>query len=157
MYGAQATGPRLVDLSLPLTEDVELALLTEKDEETLKVVRHSAAHVMATAVLELFPETKLGHGPATDSGYFYDFYRPTPFTPEDLKAIELKMAEVEPRNERFGREGDARDKSLERFKKSNDFMKAHFVERFTKPGEEISFYSNGKFEDFCRGPHVHSP
>jgi threonyl-tRNA synthetase len=155
MYGAAAeNAERLVDLSTPLDRDVRLQLLTEKDEDALKVVRHSAAHVMATAVLELFPETKLGHGPATDAGYFYDFYRPTPFTPEDLKAIEAKMAEVVARNEPFVREWESRDKSLERFQESNDFMKAHFVERFTKPGEEISFYRNGKFEDFCRGPHV---
>ena len=66
--------------------------MTEKDPEALKVVRHSAAHVLATAVLELFPETKLGHGPATDAGFFYDFYREKPFTPEDLAAIEKKMA-----------------------------------------------------------------
>jgi threonyl-tRNA synthetase len=157
MYSADEAGDeRLVDLSAPLTEDVSLQLLTEKDAEALKVVRHSAAHVMATAVLELYPETKLGHGPATDAGFFYDFYRPTPFTPEDLKAIEAKMAEVVARNEPFVREWESRDQSLERFKESNDFMKAHFVERFTKPGEEISFYRNGAFEDFCRGPHVPS-
>ena len=157
MYSAgEASDERLVDLSAPLSEDVSLQLLTEKDADALKVVRHSAAHVMATAVLELYPETKLGHGPATDAGFFYDFYRPTPFTPEDLKAIEAKMAEVVARNEPFVREWEPRDQSLERFKESNDFMKAHFVERFTKPGEEISFYRNGAFEDFCRGPHVPS-
>jgi threonyl-tRNA synthetase len=157
MYSAdEASDERLVDLSAPLTEDVSLQLLTEKDAEALKVVRHSAAHVMATAVLELYPETKLGHGPATDAGFFYDFYRPTPFTPEDLKAIEARMAEVVARNEPFVREWESRDQSLARFKVSNDFMKAHFVERFTKPGEEISFYRNGAFEDFCRGPHVPS-
>jgi threonyl-tRNA synthetase len=157
MYAAAEAGAeRLVDLGTPLNEDVRLQLLTEKDPETLKVVRHSAAHVMATAVLELFPETKLGHGPATDAGFFYDFYRPTPFTPEDLKAIETKMAEVVARNEPFVREWESRDQSLARFKAADDFMKAHFVERFTKPGEEISFYRNGKFEDFCRGPHVPS-
>jgi threonyl-tRNA synthetase len=157
MYAAEEAGAeRLVDLSTPLNEDVGLQLLTEKDEDALKVARHSAAHVMATAVLELYPETKLGHGPATDAGFFYDFYRPTPFTPEDLKAIESKMAEVVARNEPFVREWESRDQSLARFQAGNDFMKAHFVERFTKPGEEISFYRNGAFEDFCRGPHVPS-
>src|SRR6201992_1106957 len=157
MHAAEeANAERLVDLSTPLKEDMWLQLLTEKDADALKVVRHSAAHVMATAVLELYPETKLGHGPATDAGFFYDFYRPTPFTPEDLKAIESKMAEVVARNEPFVREWEPREASLERFKEGNDFMKAHFVERFTKPGEEISFYRNGKFEDFCRGPHVPS-
>ena len=93
MYAAQDAGaPRLVDLSTPLTADTRLELVKETDPEALKVVRHSAAHVLATAVLELFPETKLGHGPATDAGFFYDFYREKPFTPEDLAAIELKMA-----------------------------------------------------------------
>src|SRR5271156_1951091 len=155
LYAAEnPQAERLVDLSTPLTEDVELQLLTEKDSDALPVVRHSAAHVLATAVLELFPETKLGHGPATEAGFFYDFYRPTPFTPEDLKAIEAKMAEVVARNEPFVREWEPRDQSLDRFKAGNDFMKAHFVERFTKPGEQISFYRNGAFEDFCRGPHV---
>src|ERR1700722_4437018 len=155
MYAAeQADAERLVDLTTPMNEDMWLQPPTEKAADALKVVRHSAAHVMATAVLELFPETKLGHGPASDAGFFYDFYRPTPFTPEDLKAIEAKMAEVVARNEPFVREWEPRAQSLDRFKAGNDFMKAHFVERFTKPGEQISFYRNGAFEDFCRGPHV---
>ena len=153
MYGAgEANAERLVDLSTPLTEELWLQLLTEKDADALKVVRHSAAHVMATAVLELYPETKLGHGPATDAGFFYDFHRPTPFTPDDLKAIETRMGEVVARNESFVREWEPREQSLARFQAGNDFMKAHFVERFTKPGEELSFYRNGAFEDFCRGP-----
>ena len=157
MYSAEdAASERLVDLTTPLTEDVALRLLTEKDVEALKVVRHSAAHVMATAVLELFPETKLGHGPATDSGFFYDFYRPTPFTPEDLKAIEDRMAVIVARDEKFVREWEPRDEGLLRFKAENDFMKMHFIERFTKPGDKISLYRNGAFVDFCRGPHVPS-
>ncbi len=157
MYtGVDANAPRLVDLSTPLHEDVKLQLLTEKDAETLKVVRHSAAHVMATAVLELFPETKLGHGPATDAGFFYDFYRPTPFTQEDLARIEQKMAEVVARDERFLHEHESREQGLAEFKANNDFMKMHFVERFTQPGDEISLYRNGEFVDFCRGPHVPS-
>ena len=157
MYSAADPGDeRMVDLSAPLTEDVHLQLLTERDADSLKVVRHSAAHVMATAVLELFPETKLGHGPATDAGFFYDFYRPTPFTPEDLKLIEGRMAEIVARDEKFTREREPREEGLARFKADNDFMKMHFVERFTKPGEDISLYRNGAFTDFCRGPHVPS-
>src|SRR6202035_3203263 len=105
MYAApDASAERLVDLRAPLTEDVHLQLLTEKDADALQVVRHSAAHVMATAVLELFPETKLGHGPATDAGFSYDFYRPTRFTPEDIKAIEARRGEVVARIEPFVRE-----------------------------------------------------
>jgi threonyl-tRNA synthetase len=157
MYATEdAAAPRLVDLSTPLTADTRLELVTEKDPEALKVVRHSAAHVLATAVLELFPETKLGHGPATDAGFFYDFYREKPFTPEDLAAIETKMAEVVARDEKFIREFVPRDKSLEEFERDGDFMKTHFVTRFTHPGELVSFYRNGSFVDFCRGPHVPS-
>lgn len=157
MYAAEQSGaPRLVDLTTPLTADTRLELVTEKDPEAIKVVRHSAAHVLATAVLELFPETKLGHGPATDSGFFYDFYREKPFTPEDLAAIESKMAEVVARDEPFLHEFSPREKSLEDFERDGDFMKTHFVTRFTEPGAQVSFYRNGKFVDFCRGPHVPS-
>ncbi|HUB30649.1 MAG TPA: threonine--tRNA ligase [Terracidiphilus sp.] len=157
MYAAEnAAAPRLVDLSTPLTEPVKLELIKESDPDALKVVRHSAAHVLATAVLELFPETKLGHGPATDSGFFYDFYREKPFTPDDLAAIEKKMAEVIARDEPFVHEFAPRDKSLEGFERDGDFMKTHFVTRFTLPGSEVSFYRNGNFVDFCRGPHVPS-
>ncbi|HEX4021749.1 MAG TPA: threonine--tRNA ligase [Acidobacteriaceae bacterium] len=157
MYTAEdGSAERIVDLSQPLQEDVALRLLTEKDAEALRVVRHSAAHVMATAVLELFPETKLGHGPATDNGFFYDFYRPTPFTPADLERIQAKMAEVVARDEKFVREWQPREEGLARFKADNDFMKVHFIERFTHLGEKVSLYRNGAFVDFCRGPHVPS-
>ena len=156
MYGAEGHGERLVDLAAPLTENVQLELLKETDEAALKVVRHSAAHVMATAILELFPETKLGHGPATDAGFFYDVYRETPFSDADLVAIEARMAEVVARDERFVREEEPREKGLEDYAKQGEFMKVHFIERFTKPGDEISLYRNGGFTDFCHGPHVPS-
>ena len=157
MYAAENTaGPRLVDLTTPLTADTKLELVTEKDPEALKVLRHSAAHVLATAVLELFPDTKLGHGPATDSGFFYDFHREKPFTPDDLAAIEKKMAEVIARNDSFVRKSESRDAALAEFDRDGDFMKTHFVNKFTKPGDEISFYCSGDFKDFCRGPHLPS-
>jgi len=141
---------------MPLNEDAKLELVTEKDPEALKVVRHSAAHVLATAVLELFPETKLGHGPATDAGFFYDFYREKPFTEEDLAAIEKRMQEVIARDEKFVREYEPREQALAKFERDGDFMKTHFVTKFTEPGASVSFYRNGKFVDFCRGPHVPS-
>jgi threonyl-tRNA synthetase len=157
MYSAEdAASSRLVDLSAPLTADARLELLKETDPDALKVVRHSAAHVLATAVLELFPETKLGHGPATDAGFFYDFFREKPFTPEDLAAIEKKMAEVVARDEKFVREYEPREQALAEFERDGDFMKTHFVTKFTEPGAHVSFYRNGKFVDFCRGPHVPS-
>jgi threonyl-tRNA synthetase len=149
-------GWQFADLSKPLEQDVELRLMTDRDPEALEVYRHSSAHVLATAVLELFPETKLGHGPPTESGFFYDFYRPTPFTPEDLEKIEKRMQEVVNRDEKFEREFIPRDEGLARFRQEGDFMKVHFIEQFTKAGEPISTYRNGKFVDFCRGPHVPS-
>ncbi len=158
MYATEDThAERLVDLTTPLQADVALQLLTEKDADALKVLRHSAAHVMATAVTELFPETKLGHGPATDSGFFYDFWlSPRPLPPKISKLIEGRMAEVAARDDKFVREHEPRETGLEQFRSANDFMKVHFVEKFTKPGDEISLYKNGKFVDFCRGPHVPS-
>ena len=157
MYAAEdASATRLVDLSTPLNADTKLELVKENDPEALKVVRHSAAHVLATAVLELFPETKLGHGPATDAGFFYDFYREKPFTPDDLAAIEKKMVEVIARDEKFVREYESREQALAEFERDGDFMKTHFVTRFTEPESQVSFYRNGKFVDFCRGPHVPS-
>ncbi len=156
MYAGHEGGERVVDLAAPLTEDVALELLKETDEAALKVVRHSAAHMMATAILELFPETKLGHGPATDQGFFYDVYREVPFTEADLATIEARMHEVVARNEPFVRVEEPREQGLAEYGAAGEFMKVHFIERFTQPGEEISLYKNGDFTDFCRGPHVPS-
>ncbi len=149
-------GWKTVDLTKPLDDDATVRILTEKDPESLEVFRHSSAHLMAAAVLELFPETKLGHGPATENGFFYDFYRPTPFTPEDLQKIEAKMQEIVQRNEPYAREWLPRTEGLEKFKGEGDFMKCHFIEQFTEPDEKISLYKTGKFVDFCRGPHIPS-
>src|SRR3984893_14323153 len=150
------TNGDLIDLAKPLEKDTDLRLLNEKDPEALEVFRHSSAHLLAAAVLELFPETKLGHGPPTESGFFYDFYRPTPFTAEDLEKIEKKMQELVQQNIPYAREFLPRDQGLAEFKKESDFMKCHFIEQFTKPDEKISIYRTGKFTDFCRGPHIPS-
>ncbi len=146
----------LIDLARPLEKDTDLRILTEKDPEALEVYRHSSAHLLAAAVLELFPETKLGHGPATENGFFYDFYRATRFTPEDLEKIENKMRELVQKNLPYAREFLAHNEALARFKAEGDFMKCHFIEQFTKPDETISIYKTGKFLDFCRGPHIPS-
>jgi threonyl-tRNA synthetase len=150
------TNGDLIDLTKPLEKDTDLRLLTDKDPEALEVYRHSSAHLLAAAVLELFPETKLGHGPPTETGFFYDFYRPTPFTAEDLEKIEKKMQELVQQNIPYAREFLPRDQGLAEFKKEGDFMKCHFIEQFTKPDEKISIYRTGKFTDFCRGPHIPS-
>ena len=154
--GGQEPTAISIDLTRPLEKDTDLRILTERDPEALEVYRHSSAHLLAAAVLELFPETKLGHGPATESGFFYDFYRPTPFTPEDLEKIEKKMQELVQQNIPYAREFLPRDQGLAEFKKEGDFMKCHFIEQFTKPDEKISIYRTGKFTDFCRGPHIPS-
>jgi threonyl-tRNA synthetase len=152
---AEADGS-LIDLTKPLEKDTKLRILTDRQPESLEVFRHSSAHLLAAAVLELFPETKLGHGPPTDTGFFYDFYRPTPFTTEDLEKLEKKMQELVQQDLPYGREFLPREQGLEEFKKDGDFMKCHFIEQFTKPDEKISIYRTGKFTDFCRGPHIPS-
>src|SRR5437868_1684006 len=153
---AAKTNGDLIDLTRPLEKDTDLRLLTDKDPEALEVYRHSSAHLLAAAVLALFPETKLGHGPSTEAGFFYDFYRPTPFTPEDLEKIEKKMQELVQQNIPYAREFLPRDQGLAEFKKEGDFMKCHFIEQFTAADEKISIYKTGKFLDFCRGPHIPS-
>ena len=153
---AAKTNGNLIDLARPLEQDSDLRILTEKDPEALEVYRHSSAHLMAAAVLELFPETKLGHGPSTENGFFYDFYREKLFTPEDLEKIEKKMHELVAADLPYAREFVERTEGLQRFKGEGDFMKCHFIEQFTKPDEKISIYKTGKFLDFCRGPHVPS-
>ena len=150
------TNGDLIDITRPLEKDTDLRLLTDRDPEALEVYRHSSAHLLAAAVLELFPETKLGHGPPTDTGFFYDFYRPTPFTPEDLQRIEKKMQELVQQDLPYAREFLPRNEGLAKFKGEGDFMKCHFIEQFTKPDEKISIYKTGKFLDFCRGPHIPS-
>src|SRR5438270_12808789 len=154
-YAAKTDG-KLTDLFAPLEQDTELRILTDKDPESLEVLRHSTAHVLATAVTELFPETKLGHGPPTESGFFYDFYRPTPFTPEDLERIEKRMQEVVQRDEKFVREYVPRQKAIHQYEAENDWMKVHFIQKHTEGENQVSFYRNGKFIDFCRGPHIPS-
>src|SRR6202047_5325913 len=115
------TNGSLIDLTRPLDRDTDLRVLTDRDPEALEVYRHSSAHLLAAAVLELFPETKLGHGPATENGFFYDFYRTTPFTPEDLEKLEKKMQELVLQNLPYARDFVDRDEGLAKFKSEGDF------------------------------------
>src|SRR5258707_5471704 len=112
---------RLYDLKRPLEEDSSVQILTPKDEEALEVYRHSTAHLCAAAVLELFPETKLGIGPPIDTGFYYDFQRDTPFTPEDLEKIEARMLELQARDLKFERILTPKAAGLEKYK--DDWMK----------------------------------
>jgi threonyl-tRNA synthetase len=141
------------DLTRPLESDAELQILTSRNPEALEVYRHSTAHLLAAAVLELFPDTKLGIGPPTDAGFYYDFERATPFTPEDLAAIEARMWELQARNLPFERILTRKTVGLEKYK--DDWMKRELIEE--KADEVFSEYTLGpNFIDFCRGPHVPS-
>ena len=146
----------LIDLTEPLIEDTDLRLLTSRDTEALEVYRHSSAHLLAAAVLELFPETKLGIGPPTEQGFFYDFQRDEPFTPEDLEKIEAQMAEIVKRNPCNERVWLPREETLAQYRKIGDWMKCELIEEKTDE-ERISIYKTGdRFDDFCRGPHIPS-
>ena len=151
---ARADG-ELVDLSRPLEHNTALTILTAKDPDALFVFRHSAAHLLAAAVLELFPDVKLGIGPPIDYGFFYEFLRDQPFTPEDLERIEKKMHEIAGRDVPNERKWLPKAEALELYRKWNQGFKCELVEeKATEP--MVSFYSTGKFIDFCRGPHIPS-
>lgn len=141
------------DLGRPITQDATVAILTERDADALPVLRHSAAHVLATAVRDLFPGAGIGFGPAIDEGFYYDFDVPRPFTPEDLEKIEQRMAEVAKADYPFVREEVGRAEANRRF--ADDPLK---LERISELGDDeiISTYTDGPFIDLCRGPHVPS-
>ncbi len=141
----------LFDLTRPLEKDASLQLLTNKDPETLEVYRHSTAHLLAAAVLELYPETKLGIGPPIENGFYYDFDRPTPFTPDDLEKIEKKMREIQARNLPYERVYTRKEEGLKKY--SEAWMKCELIEE--RAGEIFTEYTLGpQFIDFCRGPHL---
>ena len=151
---ARADG-ELVDLSRPLEHDAKISILTAKDPDSLQVFRHSAAHLLAAAVLELYPDVKLGIGPPIDTGFFYEFVRKEPFTQDDLEKIEAKMHELAAKDFPNERKLIPKPEALELYRKSNQEFKCELVEeKATEP--MVSFYSTGKFIDFCRGPHIPS-
>ena len=143
----------LYDLKRPLDADVKVEILTPKDPDALYVYRHSTAHLCAAAVLELFPETKLGIGPPIENGFYYDFDRPAPFTPEDLEKIEAKMWELQAKNLTYERQLIAKPAGIEKYKKMNEPMKVELIEE--RADDVFSEYTLGPhFIDFCRGPHL---
>jgi len=151
---ARADG-ELVDLSRPLDHNVKLAILTAKDPDAVQVLRHSAAHLLAAAVLELYPDVKLGVGPPIDTGFFYEFLREQPFTPEDLEKIEAKMREIAAKDVPNERKLIPKPEALDLYRKTNQEFKCELVdEKAVEP--MVSFYTTGKFIDFCRGPHIPS-
>ncbi|PIU21794.1 MAG: threonine--tRNA ligase [Candidatus Diapherotrites archaeon CG08_land_8_20_14_0_20_34_12] len=147
---AAQVNDKLVDLSYKIETDCELKIITKNSKEGLDVLRHSSSHVMAEAVLELFPDAKLGIGPAIEEGFYYDFGVKKPFEPADLEGIEKKVIEIIKRNETFERK-ELKKKEAIQLLKDNPYKK-ELIEEL--PDEIISIYSNGKFTDLCRGPHI---
>ncbi|HYK81524.1 MAG TPA: threonine--tRNA ligase [Gemmatimonadales bacterium] len=141
------------DLARPLPDGAKVTILTDKDPGALDVLRHSSAHVLATAVRQLFPRAKIGFGPPIEDGFYYDFEVPTPFTPEELERIEAKMREVTQADYPFVREEVDRAEAKRRF--ADDPLKLERIDDLG-PNEIISVYTDGPFVDLCRGPHVPS-
>ena len=146
---------KLVDASYVIENDAELAIVTDRDEDGLEVIRHSAAHLLAQAVKELYPETQVTIGPVIEDGFYYDFARPEPFTEADLAKIEKKMAELAKQDFAVSRREMARDEAIKFFRDMGEEYKAEIIESIPKD-EVLSLYQQGEFIDLCRGPHVPS-
>jgi threonyl-tRNA synthetase len=151
----QGDAAKVVDTSFRMEADTALAILTDKDAEGLEVIRHSTAHLLAYAVKELFPDAQVTIGPVIENGFYYDFSYKRPFTPEDLAAIEAKMAELAKKDEKVERRVLPRDEAVAYFKGIGEHYKAEIISSIP-PGEDVSLYREGRFEDLCRGPHVPS-
>ena len=145
----------LVDLATSIESDAAIEIVTSKSPDALELLRHDAAHVMAEAVKELYPETQITIGPNIEDGFFYDFARETPFTPEDLETIEARMHDIVKRNETVSREVWDRDEAVAFFKGEGEHYKAEIIADLPE-GEAISLYRQGNFIDLCRGPHLPS-
>ena len=145
----------LWDLDRSIDFDCDLEIITKGNKDLLEVLRHDAAHVMAEAVLELYPDTQITIGPAIDNGFYYDFYKEDNFTPKDLELIEKRMHEIVDRNEEIIREVWTREEAINFFKKNNEKFKLELINDIPDD-QEISFYKQGNFIDLCRGPHFKS-
>jgi len=146
---------KLVDTSYLIDRDANLAIVTDKDPDGLEVIRHSTAHLLAQAVKELFPEAQVTIGPVIEDGFYYDFAFKRPFTPEDLAAIEKKMAELAQADEKVTRRVMPRDEAVKFFRDQGEVYKAEIIAGIPSK-EEISLYGQGNWVDLCRGPHVPS-
>jgi len=145
----------LVDTSHQIAENADLAIVTDRDAEGLEVIRHSTAHLLAYAVKSLFPDAQVTIGPVIENGFYYDFSYKRPFTPEDLEAIEKKMAELAKKDEPVTRKVLPRDEAVAYFKSIGEHYKAEIICSIPAD-QEVSLYSEGDFTDLCRGPHVPS-
>ncbi|WP_247364442.1 threonine--tRNA ligase [Ralstonia pseudosolanacearum] len=146
---------QLVDTSFRIEQNVDLAIVTDKDTDGLDVIRHSTAHLLAYAVKELYPEAQVTIGPVIENGFYYDFAYKRPFTPEDLVAIEKRMAELAKKDEKVTREVWSRDDAVKLFEGMGEKYKAEIIASIPED-QEIGLYREGNFVDLCRGPHVPS-
>ena len=145
---------KLVDTSFRIEHDAQLAIVTEKSPEALDILRHSTAHLLAQATQRLFPDTQVTIGPVVDNGFYYDFARKTPFTPDDLVKIEAEMHKIVAEALPVERSVMAKDDAIAFFKDKGEIYKAQIIDDIIPPGEEISLYGQGDWIDLCRGPHV---
>ncbi|MDB0566904.1 threonine--tRNA ligase [Ralstonia solanacearum] len=145
----------LVDTSFKIEQSVDLAIVTDKDADGVDVIRHSTAHLLAYAVKELYPDAQVTIGPVIENGFYYDFAYKRPFTPEDLAAIEKKMAELAKKDEKVTREVWRRDEAVKLFEGMGEKYKAEIIGSIPED-QEIGLYREGSFVDLCRGPHVPS-
>ena len=146
---------KLMDLASPIANDAEVAIVTERDEDALELIRHDTAHILAEAVQELFPGTQVTIGPSIENGFYYDFARDEPFSSDDLAAIEGRMREIIARDAPFVRQVWDRDKAIEYFKDKGEAYKAEIISDLPVD-EEVSIYTQGDWTDLCRGPHLPS-
>src|SRR5476649_76252 len=145
----------LVDTSTLIDHDASLAIVTEKDADGLDIIRHSTAHLLAYAVKDLYPDAQVTIGPVIENGFYYDFAYSRPFTPDDLIAIEKKMAELAKKDEPVTRKVLPRDEAVAYFKSIGEAYKAEIIESIPAD-QDVSLYTEGSFTDLCRGPHVPS-
>jgi threonyl-tRNA synthetase len=152
---AMALDGTVADLADPITKDAKIEFLNREDPRALELIRHDAAHVLAEAVQELFPGTQVTIGPVIENGFYYDFARNEPFTPEDFPAIEAKMREIVARDKPFTKEVWSRDKAKQVFKEKGEAYKVELVDAIPE-GQDLKIYSQGDWFDLCRGPHMTS-
>src|SRR6201995_5721407 len=152
---AMAVDGKLADLTDPIAHDAKIEFIGREDPRALELIRHDAAHVLAEAVQSLWPGTQVTIGPVIDNGFYYDFFRNQPFTPEDFDAIEQKMREIIARDKPFTKEVWSRDKAKEVFADMGERFKVELVDAIPAD-QQINIYKQGEWFDLCRGPHMTS-
>src|SRR5208337_3483410 len=152
---AMALDGTLRDLADPLMSDTRIEFVTRDDPRALELIRHDAAHVLAEAVQTLFPGTQVTIGPVIENGFYYDFYRAEPFTPEDFPAIEKRMREIVTRDKPFTKRVVSREEAKSFFEKKGEAFKVELIDAIPAD-QEVKLYSQGEWTDLCRGPHMTS-